>query len=126
MRFLSDEWFCALADVVSQGGDGATDGPPLAIGQVITGTPAGDVAYTVVLGGPSPGVRRPGVADAQVVLVEDYETALQIASGRALAEVLAAGRVKVRGDAAVLLAAQERLAALAGPLGELAEATELG
>jgi heme-degrading monooxygenase HmoA len=125
--FLSDEWLAELAEALRRE-PRLADGPQLLLGQVVTDIPelenAAEVRYTIRLGGGEPAAVFPGeVSDAQVTLVEDYETARALATGTAAASMLAAGRVKVRGDATALMAAQEQLAALGDALGALALGT---
>jgi hypothetical protein len=141
LRFLSEEWLAALGDLVAAAasapdGDRAEDGPegsdrtdepppggtttatgasagPLRLGQLVTGGPDGDVAYTVVLGGEGPGVVA-GADGAGVVLVESFETARAIASGQVTAgEAVARGLIKVRGNANLLIGAAPLLAGVA-------------
>jgi hypothetical protein len=113
----------------------------LVIGQVVTAIPVGtgtdqplgtalvvgEVRYTLAIGGGvPPEVRAGSLAGAQVVLVTDYDTARAIVAGeQTLTAALVAGRIKVRGDANALIAAQELLAPLGSALAELAEATQL-
>lgn len=111
MQFLSDQWFDALEDALARAGE-PEGGERCAIGQLVTGAPGGDVAYTLVAGAGPAALVRDSIAPAEVVLVEDYETARAIASGVAPSDALAAGRVKVRGDVQALLRAQGFLAAL--------------
>jgi hypothetical protein len=86
----------------------------------------GEVRYTVALGGGIPPEVAAGTLEgAQVVLVTDYSTARAIATGdQPLAGALVAGRVKVRGDANALIAAQELLAGLGSALAGLAASTQ--
>ncbi|MDA8292404.1 MAG: hypothetical protein M0Z33_12115 [Actinomycetota bacterium] len=88
----------------------------LALGQLVTGAPGGDVSYTILVGGGEPAELRRGLDDASVTLVETYETARALASGTPASTLLSEGRLKVRGDSGVLLAAQELLCALAPAL----------
>ncbi len=118
--FLSDEWLAALAEALRRAPD-LEEAPRLALGQVVTDVPAlegeGDVRYTLRVGGGVPASVEPGsVEGADVVLVEDYATARELATGTPAAVLLGEGRVKVRGDVAALIAAQEALAGLATAL----------
>ena|SRR5487761_332420 len=113
-EFLSTEWFDALAATLSSiiVGEPGDDG--LALGQVIVNSPGGTVNYTICLGGARPGVLvRDSVEAAQVTLVEDYTSAMAIVEGASIAEMLGAGKIKVSGDANVLLGASTELGALA-------------
>ena len=98
----------------------------IALGQVVTGAPDGDVAYTLLFGGGQPASLVHGVEGAVVTVVEPYETATDIASGTPAAGVLANGKVKVRGDVRVLLDSQEALADLAEAVARARLATNRG
>ncbi|HTW99152.1 MAG TPA: hypothetical protein VMD59_10260 [Acidimicrobiales bacterium] len=128
LRHLSGEWLAALQEALRAGevaGNVAAPAGRLVIGQVVTGTPGGEVRYSVAIGGAlPPEVIQGSVAGAQVTLVTDHETARAVAGGsESLATALVAGRVKVRGDANALIAAEEALASLATALASLAQAT---
>ena len=127
-ELLSEEWFRALAAAL----DGLTAGPPateeagagIALGQIVTGVPresgAGpeeaEVRYTIVLRPEgSASLVRDSTESASVVLVEDFATAVAIASGASVPDLLNAGRIKVRGDSRVLVTAGDLLARV-GPL----------
>ncbi len=124
--FLSDEWLAELAAEL-RAAPGLADGPQLELGQLITGVPTlegGDLAYLIRFGGGAEAAVVPGsVQDADVVLVEDYETARAIASGAAAASMLAEGKIKLRGDANALVGAQDQLAMLGDALVRLAATT---
>lgn len=125
--FLSDEWLAELAEALRRSAELAA-GPALRLGQIVTDAPtlenAAEVRYTIHLGGGAPAAVTPGSVDeADVVLVEDYETARAIATGTPPASLLAAGRIKVRGDAGALIAAQEQLAGLGEALSGVALGT---
>ena len=113
MEFLSEEYFAALeAHLAAAAPD--EEETTVAIGQLVTGAPGGDVAWTVHLGGGAPArLERNSVAHADVTLVEDYETARAIVDGATIAEALRQGRIKVRGDANALALSYARLAAIA-------------
>ena len=129
---LSEEWFEALAAALNtlpilpesdgEPSEGVADG--LALGQIVTGVPDdagaagvqdGEVRYTIVLAPEgSASLVRGSTAPANVVLVEDWSTAEAIASGEeAVANLLAAGRIKVRGDTRALVSAGHILARVA-------------
>lgn len=124
--FLSDEWLAELAEQLRSVPE-LEQAPVLRLGQVVTGFPpleGEDLAYTIRLGGGEPAAVIPGgVEDAEVVLVEDYETARAIASGTPAAALLSEGRIKVRGDANALIGAQEQLGALGDALTRLSATT---
>jgi hypothetical protein len=103
--------------------DGESAGS-LRLGQIVEGAPSGDVAYTILLGNApgSPALRIVAgtVADADVVLVESYDTARGLASGElTTGDAIRAGLVKVRGAAKQLAANEDLLVSLGEALGEL-------
>jgi hypothetical protein len=135
-RYLSPEWVQAfndavstldLTEAVSSAGAGSLTaaGGSFAVAQVVTGTPEGGGSDTVravlrVAGGHVTFELDPEDAiPTDVTIVLDYADALAIARGELEpADALAAGRVRVRGELAVLVAGQAVLAtaaALAGP-----------
>jgi hypothetical protein len=109
--FLTEEWLDELARAL-EAAEPLAQGPRFGLGQLVTGAPGGDVAYTLLVGGGEPGELRRGLEAATVVLVEDYDTAAALVAGDPVADLLAAGRIKVRGDAAALVDAAELVAAL--------------
>jgi len=121
-EFLSDEWFDALAGELAVAGPFASP-ERLALGQLVLGAPGGDVSYTLVLGGSEPSEVVRGTARAAVVLVEDYSTAAAITTGQPASELLAEGRVKIRGDIGALLRTQDLLAAIAPTLAAVTATT---
>ena len=144
-RYLTPEWvesFDAalgaldLSDAVAAAGAGslaAADGT-FSVVQVVTGVPddvraaGGDVhlVLTVPDGRARLGLDRSGTASGTATIVLGYAEALAMARGELdPADALAAGRVRVRGDLAALVAGQDVLAAAAGRLGtDLEELTE--
>jgi putative sterol carrier protein len=138
-RYLSPEWvesFNAalsgldLSDAISAAGAGsltASDGAFCAA-QVVTGAPEGTVR-TVLIVGEGHAAREldnDTARRAHVTMVLDYADAIAMARGELdPADALAAGRVRVRGELAVLVAGQSVLAAAAAQLGTaLADLTD--
>jgi hypothetical protein len=122
LQFLSEEWFARFAELLASVEPHAAE--PLALGQVVTGTPKGTVCYTVFLGASRTELCVGSTDDAAVTLVEDWETARAIAAGAPVSELLAAGRITLRGDANALLAGQSQLGALGAALSALLDETE--
>lgn len=123
IRFLSEEWIAALGELVpAAAGKGG-----LSLGQIVEGGPDGDVMYTIRLGEAAAGGKRVvagSVTEADVVLVEDYETARGVASGDlSPSEAIRAGRVKVRGQARSVATHQDLLVELADALADLRSRT---
>ncbi len=127
LAFLSTAWFDALGERLRID-PGLFEGDRFALGQVVTelaAAPGRELAYTLAIGADRPPHLELGsVATADVVLVADFSTAQAIASGSPPGPLLAQGKVKVRGDATALIAAQDRLAAIGRALAGLAEETD--
>jgi len=124
-KFLSPEWFELLDASLKQACDETAFEEHLAIGHIVTNAPSGTVSYAVSFGGGlPPAVRVGSLEDATVIFVEDYVTAAQIASGTPAGDLLALGKIKVRGDANVLLRAQGELIALGESLKNMSVDTE--
>lgn len=124
--FLSDEWLAELAAALRRAPE-VQDGPALALGQVVTDVPAlegTELAFTIRIGGGEAASVEPGTVEAaNAVLVADYESARAIASGTPAADLLAEGKIKLRGDATALIAAQDQLARVGAALAEVAVTT---
>jgi SCP-2 sterol transfer family len=144
-RYLTPEWvesFDAalgsldLSDAVAAAGAGslaAADGT-FSVVQVVTGVPedvqaaGGDVHLVLAVAGgrASLALDPSGTAGGTATIVLGYAEALAMARGELdPADALAAGRVRVRGDLAALVAGQDVLAEAAARLGtDLEELTE--
>jgi hypothetical protein len=119
VRFLSGEWLEGLAGALA----GASPDLRLSIHQRVTGGPAGDVEYTIRLDAGRASV-EPGPGQADVELVEDYDTAAAINQGHlSPAAAFAAGKLTLGGAVGALVANQESITALGPRLAALAEAT---
>lgn len=122
IEFLSAEWFAALAAALER--VEAAGGEAVVLGQVVTGVPSaggGDVSYAISLGGEGPATVTVGSLEAaDVVLVTAYADAHAMATGSAsAASLIAAGAVKIRGDAARLVAAAALVEAAGAAMGDL-------
>lgn len=120
----SPEWCRALAarledalrepELAARRGEGTAT---ILLGQVVTGAGpgGGDVDWLVrVLPGGGVVVEPGRAAEAPVVLVTDAAAAAELSSGTAgVSDLLAAGRVRLRGDATALVDAAPLLEALA-------------
>ncbi|MGD0895688.1 MAG: hypothetical protein ABSA08_06750 [Acidimicrobiales bacterium] len=124
LRFLSPEWFARFAEELAAVRPDA-DVPPLALGQVVTGAPDGTVSYSILVSGTKAELVVGSTAPAAVTLVEDWPTAQAIAAGTPVSELLAAGRITLRGDANALLAGQQHLETLGKALGALEDETTI-
>jgi hypothetical protein len=137
VRFLSPEWLAAAADALRGAGRAGADGtgadgtgpgaPGLTLQQVVTGGPDGEVAYRVRIG-PDAVELVPGRGpDADVVFTEDWDTAAAIGEGRLSPQAaFVDGRVRVSGNVALVVAAQEALTAVETALDGVRAATTYG
>jgi hypothetical protein len=110
-ELLSDEWFARFAEALASLAPAAGE-PPLALGVVVTGTPAGTVSYTILIGDGGANLVVGSTDEAAVTLVEDFSTAQAIAAGTPVSALLEAGRITLRGDAKALIAGVPQLEAL--------------
>ena len=145
-RFLSPSWAeefnAALEGAVLPGPDpdaglAAADGT-FTVVQEVRGAPDGDVrvilrvddgALRLQVDGP-PATRptrpatEPRTADPEVTIVISYDDAVAMSKGElAPAEALNAGRIRVRGDLSVLVAAQQMLMAARAATQDLVAST---
>jgi SCP-2 sterol transfer family len=105
-RFLSDEWF-------DQAGALGTEAASLlpeatvVLQHTVSGSPAGDVCYHLRLAEHAAEIVRGPSSHPDVTFAEDYATAAAVASGEVSAPAaLLAGRIRVGGDMAALVAHQ--------------------
>ena len=113
--FLSDEWLAAMNGAISDhaGVAAATADTSLVIQNMITGTPSGTVAYYIELDHGMSNVRAGEHPSADVTFTTDLTTAQAINRGDESAQTaFMAGRLRLGGDARVLIANQGALAAL--------------
>jgi hypothetical protein len=132
-RYLSPDWIQAfnaalgtldLTEAVAAAGTGslaAADGS-FAVAQVVTGAPEADgpvrTVFAVREGRASLTLDPDESERANVTIVLSYDDAQAMAQGELNpADALAAGRVRVRGELAVLVAGQSVLAAASDQLG---------
>jgi hypothetical protein len=130
-RYLSPDWVQSfdaalravdLSDALAAAGEGslAASGGSFAVAQVVRGGPDGDVrtVLTVAEGQARLELDADGALRVDVTMVLAYDDALALARGDLEpADALAAGRVHVRGDLAVLVAGQAVLAAAGAQMG---------
>lgn len=139
-RYLTPDWVTSfdaalagldLSDAIAAAGAGslaAADGA-FSVVQVVTGVPdeAGEggevrLVLTVAEGGARLALDPDGAHTGTATIVLGYGDALAMARGELdPADALAAGRVRVRGDLAALVAGQDVLAAATARLGDRLE-----
>jgi hypothetical protein len=136
VRFLSPEWLAAAADAL-HGATAAEGVPDLTLQQVVTGSPEsgphgpdgsdGEVAYRIRITEGAVELRPGRGPDADVIFTEDWETAAAIAAGRLSPQAaFVDGRVRVSGNVALVVAAQDGLAGIEEALAGVRAATTYG
>jgi SCP-2 sterol transfer family len=127
-RFLSPGWIAAFNDAVrdvalppSRPDDGVVaGGGTYAWSQVVSGGAEGEIAVTLRVVDGHLAMEAGVAADTDVTIRIGWDDAHALALGTlAPAEAIASGRVRVRGDLAVLAAGQDVLTALAPRLAAL-------
>lgn len=125
--FLSDEWFAAVEQLVEEHGTEVPDQTSITMNLTVTETPFGDERRMHM--GAKDGHVHWGtdhVDDADITLTTDYETAREVfitGDPQAGMQAFMAGKVRVQGDMAKLMAAQASGAGL-GANGSLAAAIQ--
>jgi hypothetical protein len=126
LRYLSHDWLHAVREEAARSDDlrTAAAGYTIAVTQVVTGGPEGDVIYHldvidgVVTFGPGP------AAAEDIRFVQDWDTAVAVATGAINAqEAFLRGRVTLIGDQQRLIDAQPVFAALDAALAPVRERT---
>ena len=120
MKYLSDEWIDAANSAV-EAMPATTEA--VAIGYVITDGQGGDRSYSIVLGPDTVAVVA-GVDSAGVVMTMDVELATAIAKGESSAQrAFLDGRIRLGGDARVLLGNSESMTDIDTRLAKLRDLT---
>jgi len=112
-RYLSEEWFGEVGGALAETRPDVAAPPSvqLVLQQVVTGTPDGDVAYTLHIDDGRVSVHTGHDPHADVTITEDYATAVALHRGDVtLQEAFMEGRVKVAGNISALLAHHDMLA----------------
>jgi hypothetical protein len=120
---FSDAWFSQLSDALRKV-EPEAEWPRLDLGIEIDDAPRGPIRYTFHVGAEGAALEIGSVDSATVTLVESFDTARVIDEGGSVSDLLAEGRITLRGDAATLVAAQRPLATISAILGQLTESTE--
>lgn len=126
VRYLSLEWIDALTAAVAASEEmtRAAANCSIAITQVVTGTPDGDVTYHLVV---SDGHARFGAGPAEnedVRMEQDWDTAIGVAQHAVNPQdALIDGKIRLGGDPTTLMAAQDVFMALDGIFNEVSAQT---
>lgn len=125
-RFLSPEWLDELNAAAAHDPSvaSAIAGATLTLQQVVTGTPAGEIAYAVRIGDGRVVITAGRAEHADATITEDAETAAAISSGRLTSQTaILAGRVRVSGDLGALVEHQDLLERLDHVFADVRETT---
>jgi SCP-2 sterol transfer family len=121
-RFLSPEWLAEVEAAArrSPAFPADTHRGRVTVQQVVTGGPAGEVAYAATVGDGTVVIRVGRAERPDVTFSEDWATAAAIARGALSAqEAFMAGRLRVAGDMAALLRHGPALGRLADAFAEV-------
>jgi alkyl sulfatase BDS1-like metallo-beta-lactamase superfamily hydrolase len=125
-RYLSEEWFDEANRAAADSGQLMTDtaGLDLAIQQVVTEAPEGEIRYTVRVRDGRVTLTPGDDPTADVTFTEDWDTARRVAAGELNAPTaFMTGRIRVAGNVAVLLDAQGSLQGLDKVFADLRDRT---
>ena len=126
--FLSTEWLDALqhAAVETTTAPAApADAPRLVVQQVVTGGPKGVVEYHVIVDRGVTSVGAGRAANPTITFTQDRDTAAAVSRGELSAQgAFMAGRIRVRGNLADLIAQQDALAGIDDVFAAVRESTE--
>lgn len=115
MKYLSIDWIAALnaALQTSEPMKKVVDDHSIAVTQVITDSPDGDVSYHLSVRNGSASIGPGAAVDEDVRLEQRYDTAIAVATGRAnTQELFVNGSIRIHGDVAKLIASEPVFAAL--------------
>ena len=115
MRYLSLDWIDALTGAVSQNAtlaDLAKD-HSIAVTQVVTDEPEGDVTYHFVVRDGEPAFGAGAAHDEDVRMVQTWSVAVSVATGEVNAQdMFINGSIRIHGDVQKLIGAEALFAAL--------------
>lgn len=110
-RFLTPTWLEEMQQAANKA-DVPVD-VSIVVGHEITGTPDGDVAFRFAAADGRLTLTWGTTEDAEITLIEDYATAVAVATGDLPAQqAVAEGRLKLRGDVGALVRNGPAMAAL--------------
>lgn len=115
MRYLSIDWLEALNTELQANTAMASVAKDhsIAVTQVITDSPDGDVSYHLSVRDGSAQIGPGAAVDEDVRLEQSYDTAVAVATGRAnTQELFVNGSIRIHGDITKLIASEPVFAAL--------------
>jgi hypothetical protein len=126
LRYLSRDWLAALGEEVARSDQvrAVAAGRTIGLTQVVTDGPEGDVTYHLDVADGAVGFGPGPAASEDVRFVQDWETAVAVATGTINAqEAFLRGRITMLGDHRRLVDAQAVFAALEEVLAPVRAAT---
>ncbi len=124
MRYLSLEWIDALTKAVAVDAamQRAAAENTIAITQVVTGTPDGDVTYHLAVSNGRAEFGAGPAPDEDLRMMQDWDTAVGVATRTVNPqEALIDGRIRLGGDPTKLMAAESLFVALDGIFNEVSK-----
>lgn len=115
MKYLSIDWLEALNTVLqsSEVMKSVAANHSIAVTQLITDSPDGDVLYHLLVRDGSASIGPGAAVDEDVRLEQSYDTALSVATGRAnTQELFVNGSIRIHGNVTQLIASEPVFAAL--------------
>ena len=123
MRFLTEEWLDAM-NAAASGVEVPAD-VAVVVGQEVSGTPHGDVAYCFAVDDGALRLTWGSTEGADITVLQDYDTAVALARGELPAQqAVAEGRLKLRGDMGALVRNGPVLAAISDVFRSVRERTD--
>ena len=126
VRYLSLEWIDALTEAVrsSEAMQRAAAECSIAVTQVVTGSPEGDITYHLQVANGTAAFGAGPAVDEDVRMVQDWDTAVGVAQKTVNPQdALIQGRIRLGGDPKTLMAAQPVFSALDAIFGEVSKRT---
>jgi hypothetical protein len=115
MKYLSIDWLEALNDVLqsSETMKSVAANHSIAVTQLITGSPEGDVLYHLSVRDGSASIGPGAAVDEDVRLEQSYDTAVSVATGHAnTQELFVNGSIRIHGNITQLIESEPVFAAL--------------
>jgi putative sterol carrier protein len=103
-QYLSDQWFEEMQTAAAAFKGEPSGKRPVALREIINGSPNGDVSYVMTLDGESIVITRDENTKADVTFTQNYDTAVALHKGELTThEAFFAGNVRVAGHLNTLL-----------------------
>ena len=113
--YLSNEWINAVAEGIRQSSEIAAVARDnsVAVTQIITGTPRGDVTYHLDSRDGKISFASGAAATSDIAFTQDWQTAVSVATGKINAqEAFISGKIRFKGDHERVIATQPLFLAL--------------